>query len=128
MSEVKMVIVVRKDLKMGKGKIAAQVSHACMKVFFDKLKTGKNDSFELPVLPYFKEYIQGSFKKVVVHVASEKELLDIYQTALKKKIYTSLIIDSGKTEFHGVPTKTCCCIGPWNEKEINEITGNLPLL
>lgn len=34
--EVKQVIIYRRDLKMRKGKIAAQVAHASMKVFFDQ--------------------------------------------------------------------------------------------
>jgi len=36
---VKQVIVVRKDLNMRKGKIAAQASHASLKVFFDRMKS-----------------------------------------------------------------------------------------
>ena len=123
-----MVIVVRKDLKMGKGKIASQVSHACMKVFFDLLKLNSDNNYELPNLPYFKEYIEGSFKKVVLHVDSEQELVQLQQETQKLKIYNSLIIDSGKTEFKGVPTMTCLCIGPWDTQIIDSITGDLNLL
>lgn len=44
MSEVKQVILIRKDLKMGKGKIASQASHACMSVFFNSLTWGSKNA------------------------------------------------------------------------------------
>ena len=38
-----------------------------------------------------------------------------------------LCVDAGRTEFHGVPTATCCAIGPdWPER-IDPITGHLKL-
>lgn len=38
----KQVIVLRKELNMQKGKIATQVAHASMKVFFDRMIKSKN--------------------------------------------------------------------------------------
>ena len=38
---IKQVIIVRKDLNMRKGKIAAQVAHAAMKVILDKMVVTK---------------------------------------------------------------------------------------
>jgi PTH2 family peptidyl-tRNA hydrolase len=40
----------------------------------------------------------------------------------------ALIVDAGQTEFHGVPTKTCCAVGPAWIADVDAITGDLPLL
>ena len=40
----------------------------------------------------------------------------------------ALITDAGKTEFHGVATKTCCAVGPAWAEDVDAITGALPLL
>jgi PTH2 family peptidyl-tRNA hydrolase len=40
----------------------------------------------------------------------------------------ALVVDAGATEFHGVPTKTCCAVGPGWTDEVDAITGALPLL
>lgn len=136
-NNVKQVVLVRTDLNMSVGKIASQVAHACMSVFFQKLVKTNDDiniSFNNPDYyivqhsKYFDEYIEGAFKKVVLAVDSEKQLLDLYQKAKAKNIHCSLIRDSGLTEFNLVPTYTTVCIGPWLDSEIDKITGNLKLL
>lgn len=154
-NNVKQVVLVRTDLNMSIRKTASQVAHACMKVFFDKMITAsfiqqpycklkdntispsysfydmvcfKKGGKILPYDVYFDEYIQGTFKKVVLAVESEKQLLDLYQKAKDKGIHCSLIKDSGLTEFNLVPTYTTVCIGPWIDSEIDEITGHLKLL
>jgi PTH2 family peptidyl-tRNA hydrolase len=136
MGDVKQVIVIRRDLNMRKGKIASQASHACMSVFFQKLEpevsiwheADSREGWFLPSLQYFEEYINGRFKKIVVYVNSEEELLAIHKQASDKKMHCSLIKDAGLTEFGGVPTYTAVGIGPWDSKEIDEITGHLKLL
>ena len=59
---------------------------------------------------------------------SEEELLELHHKALLANIPTVLITDSGKTEFHGVPTITCIAIGPYYSEEIDKITSKLKLL
>jgi peptidyl-tRNA hydrolase, PTH2 family len=63
-----------------------------------------------------------------VSVNSEAELDAIVEKARAANIPCALIVDSGATEFHGVPTKTCCAVGPAWPDEIDAITGQLPLL
>jgi PTH2 family peptidyl-tRNA hydrolase len=53
---------------------------------------------------------------------------EIYRKAIDSGLPAALVVDSGKTEFHGVPTKTCCAIGPAWKEEVDLITGNLSLL
>ena len=114
---------------MRKGKIAAQASHASMKAILDLAHNNGSDL----VINYsdnsvLDNWLNGIFTKVCVSVDSEQELIDIYETAKSKGMICSLIKDAGLTEFNGVPTLTCCAIGPDYEDKINEITGHLKLL
>lgn len=124
---VKQVIVVRKDLNMRKGKIGAQCSHASMKVFFDRFKLEKKNTYSIKVSDAMDEWIQGAFTKVVVYVNSEEELDNIANQAKEAGLPYAVIVDNGNTEFHGVKTKTCLAIGPEEASYIDKITGNLPL-
>ena len=145
MSEVKQVIVVRKDLNMRKGKIAAQVAHASMAVLLDRMSFG-DISIMHPLNPPIKntrftelsmviskssslyDWLTGSFTKVVVSVNSLDELLLLQTKANDAGIINAVITDAGRTEFHGEPTVTCIAIGPDESDKIDEITGDLPLL
>jgi PTH2 family peptidyl-tRNA hydrolase len=127
--KIKQVIVLRKDLHMRLGKSCAQASHASLKVILDSMINFK--FFKILILLFntpLKEWINGLFTKIVVGVDSESELLWIYCEAVAKKIPCSLIQDAGLTEFNGVPTNTCCAIGPDYEDKIDKITGSLKLL
>ena len=138
--KVKQVIVVRKDLNMRKGKLATQVAHSSLKVILDMMRVYKSvdlnsngRSFikrELEYSPesYLGDWIEGRFTKVCLSCDSEKELLDLYKATGDLGIPVALITDAGLTEFHGVATKTCIAIGPWESSEIDKITGKLKLL
>ena len=131
MNEVKQVIVVRKDLNMRKGKIAAQVAHASMKVFLDScIKSMDGGTYIMlthPENPWYN-WLNGAFTKIVVWCNSEEELSEFHLEALGRSIPTALITDAGRTEFHGEPTVTCLAIGPYYSEKIDEITGDLLLL
>jgi PTH2 family peptidyl-tRNA hydrolase len=134
----------RKDLGMRKGKMIAQGAHASLaailNAFSEEVSTYPEGYFQNTgpfqrieytftdlkggVIPW----LTGNFKKVCVYVNSEEELLALYEKAKASGIITSLITDSGLTEFNGVPTNTCIAVGPDFEDKINEVTGGLPLL
>lgn len=132
---IKQVIVMRKDLGMRKGKMIAQGAHASMKVFFDRLEDteiceddGEYPGYSFKVNKEEQEWISGRFTKIVVSCDSEEELLAIVAKAKAAKLPVALIQDAGKTEFAGVPTYTCCAVGPAKEKKVDRITGGLKLL
>ena len=111
---LKQAIVVRNDLGMGKGKIAAQASHASV----DVLEKVRPEVLE--------EWKQQGMKKIVLKVGSKKELLELFEQ-LKKLFPTALIKDAGKTEISpGEPT--CIAIGPAEEIELDKFLGELKLL
>jgi PTH2 family peptidyl-tRNA hydrolase len=110
---LKQVIVVRSDLKLGKGKTAAQVAHASISAA-DKS-------------PWKGEWISEGQKKTVVKCSGEKELLELLKHAGNAKLPTALIEDAGLTQIPA-GTKTCLGIGPAPEEQIDKITGKLKLL
>jgi PTH2 family peptidyl-tRNA hydrolase len=126
----KQVIVMRKDLNMRKGKMIAQGAHASLKVLLDRGAASDDAAaFTLALTPAMTSWIvTGRFAKVCVGVQSEAELDAIVERARAAGLPVALIVDSGKTEFHGVPTKTCCAVGPAWADEVDAVTGALTLL
>ena len=123
----KQVIVMRKDLGMRKGKMIAQGAHASLKVLADRGRAG--DDLVIPLDEPTREWlVSGRFTKVCVSVDSEAALDDVVARATAAGVPCALIVDSGRTEFHGVPTKTCCAVGPAWSDDVDAITGSLPLL
>lgn len=132
-SEAKQVLVVRKDLKMRKGKIAAQCAHASMRVLLDAMQVSVIEGGTRRVLDTaagtaLDRWLQGRFTKVCVYVESEEALVDVYERARARGIPAALITDSGRTEFGGVPTRTVVAVGPDWRGAIDEVTGGLKLL
>lgn len=127
---VKQVIVIRKDLNMRKGKMAAQAAHASNKIILDPPTT--KEGFDTRALKkaysFFKFWQENGMTKIVVGVNTETELLELYQKAKVNKIPVALITDAGITEFDGVETKTCIAIGPYDSETLNLFTGDLKLL
>lgn len=124
MEETKMVIVVRKDLNMRKGKLAAQAAHAAQEAILDR-------SGSTPCLkqrPAIMAWLASDYRKIVVSVNSEDELLELYGRAIECDLNHHLVTDLGKTEFNGVRTYTALAIGPADPTRIDAITGNLPLI
>lgn len=125
---IKQVIVVRKDLNMRKGKIAAQAAHASMKVFFDMNESDDESLLKVKLNSDMKKWVNNGSAKVCVSVNSLAELYEVYNKAKDMQLPCSLIVDAGKTEFKGEPTETVVAIGPANSSLIDIITGDLKLL
>ena len=139
MYQSKMMIIMRRDLKMRKGKIAAQAGHACIEAILMALsKEERMDEFEMtadglalkntdkPAYPLSDWFMYGC-AKVCVYVDSEEALLGIAKKANERGIIASVITDAGMTEFHGVSTKTCLALEPLPADVADELTGTLPL-
>ncbi len=125
----KQVIVMRKDLGMRKGKMVAQGSHASLKVVLDAgAPDASGEAFVIPMSEPMKAWLTGRFTKVCVGVDSEEALDAVVAAARAANVPCAMIIDAGQTEFHGVPTKTCCAVGPAWIEDVDAITGTLGLL
>ena len=119
----KQVIVMRRDLGMRRGKEIAQGAHASMIWLALRIRQPGYTFTEAE-----RRWLDGAFTKVCVRVDSEEELLAIVEKAREAGVLVQLCVDAGKTEFHGVPTPTCCAVGPDFPERIDPITGHLKLL
>ena len=119
----------RKDLGMRKGKMIAQGAHASLAVLLDGGAAEADGArFSFAIDDALAAWLGGRFTKVCVSVNSEAELDEIVERARAAGVRCALIVDAGHTEFHGVPTKTCCAVGPAWTDAVDAITGELPLL
>ncbi|EGG23777.1 hypothetical protein DFA_05913 [Cavenderia fasciculata] len=118
--ECKMVLIVRNDLKMGKGKIAAQCCHGTLGAY--KSATKKEEFKDL-----LKRWEYGGQAKIAIKVESEKELLDIEREARKLKLPNYLVVDAGRTQIEA-GTCTVLAIGPAPKSLIDTVSGHLKLL
>ena len=117
----------RHDLKMRRGKQIAQGAHASMSFICRMLQ--QHGKLTLQDFSDAEQaWLTEGFAKVCCRVNSEEELMAIYDKAVETGLNVHLITDSGKTEFNGVPTRTCLAIGPDYAEKIDAITGDLQLL
>ncbi|MBI5224252.1 aminoacyl-tRNA hydrolase [Candidatus Micrarchaeota archaeon] len=115
---LKQAIVIRTDLEMGKGKIAAQASHASVEGYIESAVANPEKA---------QEWWREGQKKVVLKVKGEKELREIYLEAKKRKIVSVVIRDAGHTQIDA-GSMTAIALGPDDEKKLDPITGKLKLL
>lgn len=114
--ETKLTIVVRADLGMGRGKIAAQASHAAVAAALANIGS-----------PDFRAWLRDGQPKVVLRASSEEQLHEITEQATAAKLPVQVIHDAGRTQVtEGAPT--CCAIGPAPASRIDAVTGELSLL
>jgi PTH2 family peptidyl-tRNA hydrolase len=114
--ETKLTLVMRADLGMGRGKIAAQAAHAAVAAAL--ASSGSRD---------FRAWLRDGQPKVVLKVGSEDELYAIAEQAHTASLPVQVIHDAGRTQVaEGTPT--CCAIGPAEASRIDAITGDLSLL
>lgn len=114
--ETKLTLVVRADLGMGRGKIAAQVAHAAVSAALASLDTLD-----------FRAWLRDGQPKVVLRVSSQEELHAIAEQAAARGLPVQVIHDAGRTQVaEGTPT--CCAIGPAAASRIDAVTSELQLL
>ena len=111
----KMVILVPIDLKLPKGKLASQCSHASVEAVLISDRDIVN------------EWRKQGMKKSILKVKDLDELWFYEKEARKNKLKTVMIRDAAKT-FLKQPEITCIAIGPDKEGKIDKITGKLKLI
>ncbi|KAK3859228.1 hypothetical protein Pcinc_034633 [Petrolisthes cinctipes] len=115
--EYKLVLVVRSDLKMGKGKAAAQCSHATLKAYKQLQQKSKR---------LLRAWEMNGQPKVVVKIDDEGSLLDLASQGREVGLTVSLIQDAGRTQV--TPgSRTVLALGPGPVHLLDQITGHLKL-
>ena len=121
-SNLKMVLLVRQDLNMGTGKIAAQVGHAVLGAY--KNLTYAKDPLQRQLLSVWED---NSQPKIVLKVKNKQDLLEIEKKARESGINTYMVCDAGRTQVEP-GSFTVCALGPHYSSSIDKITGHLKLL
>lgn len=112
---LKQAILIRQDLKLPKGKLAAQAAHASVEAVFRSEKET------------LKDWRSQGMAKIVLKVADLKELHKYNQLAKDNGLVTAVITDAGKTVV-APGTVTCCAIGPDDDEKVDEVISELKLL
>jgi len=155
MRDTKQVIVFRTEFpnskggikKMSKGKMIAQGSHASMAFLSSEMAYSIEQvkhsaalasprpeavldgvSFSARFTEAQRHWLTNSFAKVCLQVKTEEELDAVHDLALAAGMTVHKIVDSGRTEFDGVPTATCVAIGPDWVDMFEGITDDLRML
>lgn len=113
---MKLTLVVRTDLGMGRGKIAAQVAHAAVAAALASRGTAD-----------FAAWLLEGQPKVVLKVTGAEELHDVVQRAGGAGLPVEVVLDAGRTQV-APGTPTCCAVGPADSARIDAVTGGLSLL
>jgi peptidyl-tRNA hydrolase, PTH2 family len=116
--DLKQVIIVRKDLKMGIGKTAAQVAHASIL---------SSEKARIKNFDWFKGWFDFGQPKSILKVNSLEELEEINEKGNFHNLPTVIVRDAGLTQLDP-GTATCVGIGPAPTQLINKVTGGLKLL
>lgn len=112
---MKQVMIIRTDIKMSKGKLAAQCCHGAIGAY-QNTNTAKIRNWEA----------EGS-KKIVLKIASVQKLFELKEIAKRLNVPNYLVKDAGRTEIPA-STITCLAIGPDEDEIVDKITQDLKLL
>lgn len=110
----KQVILMRKDLEMSKGKLAAQACHAAVGAYREAIDLYPSKT---------REWNKEGGKKIILWVEDKAKLMNLDEE-IPSKIPRQGIVDAGHTELEP-GTKTCMGLGPWEEGELDKYTGEL---
>lgn len=116
--QFKQVIAVRRDLDMGRGKVAVQVAHAAVSAAEEARKR---------FTEWWDPWLREGQCKVAVRVDSKEEILELERKSRELRLPFALITDRGLTQIEP-GTVTCLAIGPAPSSLVDTLTGGLNLL
>lgn len=119
MQQTKMVFVVNTSLKMGNGKLAAQVGHATLGVY--RLAQRSEQGQRL-----LESWQTIGEMKVVVKGQSTEHLLDLFKQAKDAGLFAYVVADAGRTQIPAGSRTVLGIFGP--STVVDTVTGQLKLL
>ncbi|KAI0181915.1 PTH2-domain-containing protein [Hypoxylon sp. FL1284] len=125
--ECKLVLVVRTDLGMTKGKIAAQCSHATLACYKALSRSAQRGGTSSPAARLLQRWERRGQAKIAVQVRSEAELLELMGHARGLGVAAEVIQDAGRTQIDP-GSLTVLGVGPAPKSLVDKVTGGLKLL
>ncbi|PON39349.1 Peptidyl-tRNA hydrolase, PTH [Trema orientale] len=116
--ELKMVLVVRQDLKMKAGKIASQCAHASTGMYAELMQSRRS---------LLRQWEQCGQAKIVVTCKNQQEMNKLQEEADGIGLPTFVVADAGRTQV-SAGSKTVLAIGPGPKAIIDSVTGKQALL
>jgi peptidyl-tRNA hydrolase, PTH2 family len=95
LEDVQLLLLVRMDLKMGLGKVAAQCAHATLRAY--QLARSRAQSDEHYSLAFI-QWLESGQEKVAYQVNSEQQLFDTLKRFEAMGVGTCFIRDAGRTQ------------------------------
>lgn len=125
--ECKLVLVVRTDLGMTKGKIAAQCSHATLACYKTLSRAAAKKGPNSPEAKLLSRWERLGQAKIAVQTKGEDELKALRATARAVGVTAEVIADAGRTQIES-GSLTVLGVGPAPKSLVDTITGHLKLL
>ncbi|KAL3330373.1 hypothetical protein AABB24_034289, partial [Solanum stoloniferum] len=116
--ELKMVLVVRQDLKMAQGKVASQCAHAATGMYADLMQS---DRYLL------RQWEHCGQPKIVVTCKNQQEMNKLKEAAEDIGLPTFVVADAGRTQVAS-GSRTVLAVGPGSKSAVDSVTGKLRLL
>ena len=117
--EVKLMLVVRTDLGMTKGKIAAQCGHATLACYKSLSSSSSGSSL-------LKKWEKNGQPKIAVQCKSEEELEMLQAQAVSLGLCARVVHDAGRTQIQAGSATVLGVVGP--KGVVDGVTGGLKLL
>lgn len=121
--EVRMTLIVRQDLKMGKGKAAAQCSHATL-ALYRKITNPHSEAYN-PEMVERWEHENGQ-AKITLQVPDQDEMDLLFAKAVSLGVNAYVVHDAGRTQI-AAGSATVLGLGPAPKPVIDKITQDLKL-
>ncbi|XP_061369590.1 uncharacterized protein LOC133312422 [Gastrolobium bilobum] len=116
--ELKMVLVVRQDLKMKSGKIASQCAHAATGMYAELMQSNRS---------LLRQWEQCGQPKIVLTCRNQQEMNKLKEAAESIGLPTFVVADAGRTQVLA-GSKTVLAVGPGPKSSVDSVTGKLALL
>lgn len=116
--ELKMVLVVRQDLKMGAGKIASQCAHAATGIYSELMESHRS---------LLRKWELCGQAKIVVTCKNQQEMNKLRDAAESIGLPTFIVADAGRTQV-SAGSNTVLAIGPGSKSAVDSVTGKQRLL
>lgn len=127
MKNIKQVIVIRKDLKLRKNKLASLAAHAAMQFILDNNESDRPDELQVKLSQQEIQWLNGSFDNDVLGIlgiSSQDALSDMVLKAQLNGINVYSIFEKSKKPDEG-PQLICAAFGPDEEDQISQVVGSL---